>query len=630
MTRMTSKELRLHVIKPPRGLVLLVDRPIRVRLWWAFFGAIAVALTETVALATLIPLMQLLSGSPPSLGFLVRPGGLLYGWPTRNLAILLCGVIVVAFVTKGVLSIAYRWWVGGFVTNAQIRTSTRLLEYYLAAPYPLHLRRSLGDFNRNLNEAVGQAYGGVVMGAVNVLTEAVTVLAIAVTLFLATPVPAFWMTSYFAVTGTMLYLGVRNHALAAGKRALSASEEVFGNSVQPLQNIKDVKIRDNADVFVRLYEVARKDGAMAYRITSFLADLPKYSLEILFVLGVALVSAGLFWNSSTDTIGTLALIALAGFRVLPSMTRMMASLNGIKASTPGLDIVLVELEESERIKRERAGAITPLPLTRELVIEELGYSYESRDQPVLVDINLRIPAGASVALVGGSGAGKTTLANCLLGLLPPTHGRILVDGVDIQSNLRGWQHDIGMVPQDVIALVASVTDNISFRDPHPDMDRVRMAAERAQLTDFVNELPHGYETKIGHGGAGMSGGQLQRLGLARALYRMPSILVLDEATSALDNATERKITDAIEALQGTMTIVVIAHRLSTIRHCDRIVLMKDGGIDDTGTFDELTLRNPEFAYLVALGNLETRLGNEELELIRSGATTFGSSRKGSG
>lgn len=609
------------MFKPPQGLGLLVDRGTRVRLVWAFVGAVAVALTEMVALGTLVPLMQLLSGSRPTLGFLGSEGGPLYGWSTRDLALLLSGVIVASFVAKGVFAIAYRWWVGGFVTNAQIRTSTRLLEYYLVAPYPLHLRRSLADFMRNLNDAVSQAYGGVVMGSVNVLTEAITVLAIAVALFIATPVPASWMTLYFAVTGTLLYLGVRNQALAAGKRALWAAEEIFGRSVQPLQNIKDVKIRDNSDVFVRAYAAAREDGAMANRISSFLADLPKYTLEILFVLGVALVSAGLFWTASTGAIGTLALIALAGFRVLPSLTRLMASLNGIKSSTPGLEIVLDELQEAEKVKRSRGGPIIPLPLTRELVIEGVGYAYESRHEPVLHGINLTITAGTSVALVGSSGAGKTTLADCLLGLLPPTTGRILVDGTDIQTNLRGWQHDIGMVPQDVNALVASVTDNITFRDPNPDMNRVRMAADHAQLTEYVEELPRGFDHLIGHGGTGMSGGQRQRLGLARALYRMPSILILDEATSALDNATERKVTDAIDALHGTMTIVVIAHRLSTIRQCDQIVLMQDGRIDDVGSFDELTKRNPEFAYLVALGNLETRFDDEELEHIRSGAGT---------
>lgn len=600
-------------------LRLLIDRRTGRRLLIALVGAVVVAGAEIVALASVVPLMSLLSGATPSLGPLTQPGGWLYGWPSRNLAVLLAAVIFGAFLFKGLFSIGYRWWVGGFVAETQITTARRLLEYYLSAPYPLHLRRSLGDFTRRLNDAVAQVYNGVVMGVVNILTETITTVAVLATLLVIAPAASLAMTAFFAIFGTLLYLVVRRGAQRAGERGLAAAEEIFSNSVQPLQNIRDVKIRSNQEVFLRLYETSRRESAMAARISAFIQDLPKYTLEVLFILGVAVVTGVLFWVGPPDqALGTLALIALAGFRLLPSLTRLMATLNGVKASLPALDLLLEELREADGVRARRGPDSPPRPLQEKLEIQNLHFSYATSDGPVLRNINLTVPRGSSIALVGGSGAGKTTLADCIIGLLPPDSGRILVDGVDISTDMHGWQQTLGMVPQNVLALVGSAVDNISFRDPNPDIERVRSAADQAQLTEMIEALPDGFGSFIGPGGAGLSGGQRQRLGLARALYREPSFLILDEATSALDNATERQVTDAISALQGQVTILVIAHRLSTVRQCDQIAFMENGSVTDIGTFDELRDRNPEFAYLVALGNLDQPLDGEELDRIRFG------------
>lgn len=606
-------------MKIPPDLGLLIDRRTQLRLVFAFAGAVVMAVAEIVALASVLPLTTLLTGSTPSLGPLTSPGGWFYRLPSRELALILAAIIFGAFLIKGLFSIAYRWWVGGFIDRTQIAAASRLLRYYLSAPYALHLRRSLGDFTRRLNDAVTQTYNGVVMGAVGILTEAVTSLAVLVTLLVVTPAAAIAMTLFFAVFGTLLYLVVRRGAQRAGERGLAAAEEIFSNAVQPLQNIRDVKLRSNQDVFLDLYDRSRRESAMAIRISAFIQDLPKYTLEILFILGVAAVSAALFWiGPPADALADLAVIALAGFRLLPSLTRLMATLNGVKASMPALQLLLAELRDADAVDAERQQPVVALPLRDRLEIRDLCFSYETSPAPVLQGIDLTIERGSSTALVGGSGAGKTTLADCVLGLLSPQSGSITVDGVDIRTNLRGWQQTLGMVPQDVLALVGSAIDNISFRDTEPDLDRVRDAAERAQLTDFIEALPHGFESFIGPGGAGLSGGQRQRLGLARALYRRPSLLILDEATSALDNATERQVTEAIGALQGEVTILVIAHRLSTVRQCDRIVFMEHGRITDVGTFDELRDRNREFAYQVALANLENPLDADELDRIRDG------------
>ncbi len=227
---------------------------------------------------------------------------------------------------------------------------------------------------------------------------------------------------------------------------------------------------------------------------------------------------------------------------------------------------------------------------------------------MLDDIDLRIPAGSTVALVGSSGAGKTTLADVLMGLHPPTAGRVAVDGVDIRTDIVGWQRSIGMVPQDVYVLDATLRANVAFGEAPDAVNERRLSAAltRAQLDDLIAELPNGVDTIVGERGGRLSGGQRQRIGIARALYLEPSVLVLDEATSALDSETERRITDTIESLRGQMTVVVIAHRLSTVRNCDLLLYLEQGRIAASGTFESVIAESPAFARLVKLGSARRR------------------------
>ncbi len=247
-----------------------------------------------------------------------------------------------------------------------------------------------------------------------------------------------------------------------------------------------------------------------------------------------------------------------------------------------------------------------MPLTDELLVDDVSYTYPGGMAAVLSGVDLAIPAGASVALVGGSGAGKTTLVDVILGLHPPAEGRVLVDGTSIDEDLAAWQRSIGFVPQDVYLLDDTLRANIAFGEPDEliDDERVRSSIRLAQLEEHVATLPEGLETRVGERGTRLSGGQRQRLGIARALYRQPTVLVLDEATSALDNETERRVTDVIRALHGAVTVIVVAHRLSTVMNCDQIVFLEAGRISATGSFDEVRRQSEAFDHLVELGTLD--------------------------
>jgi ABC-type multidrug transport system fused ATPase/permease subunit len=250
--------------------------------------------------------------------------------------------------------------------------------------------------------------------------------------------------------------------------------------------------------------------------------------------------------------------------------------------------------------------VAPLPFAREIRIEDVTYTYPRGSAPVLNNISLTIPRGSSIAIVGPSGGGKSTLVDILLGLLPPDAGRVRVDGVDTATSVRAWQRNLGYVPQSPYLLDDTLAKNIAFGVPDAEIDKqaVIEAVRMAQLNDLVASLPNGLDTEIGERGVRLSGGQRQRIVIARALYRQPTVLVFDEATSELDNLTELEIAAEIDALSGEKTIVVIAHRMTSVRNCDVIVFLVEGRVADMGTYDELLERNPEFSKLTLTDNIK--------------------------
>jgi ATP-binding cassette subfamily B protein len=311
------------------------------------------------------------------------------------------------------------------------------------------------------------------------------------------------------------------------------------------------------------------------------------------VLGMVLVAALAYAFSRQPGGVTLALpvlgaLALGAQRMLPALQQTYnawASMVGSNASLADT-IELLEQPFPEALR----SASVPLPLQSAIRFSSVRFRYTSSDPWVLDDFELTIRKGARVGLVGGTGSGKSTAMDLLMGLLVPTEGEVLVDGEPIRgARIRAWQKSIAHVPQNIYLADASVAENIAFgvRREDIDMQRVRRAAEQAQISDFLESMPEGYNASVGERGVRLSGGQRQRIGIARALYKQANVLVLDEATSALDNATERSVMDAIEALDRELTILLVAHRLTTVRRCDTIVELNLGRVVAQGPYDEL-------------------------------------------
>jgi len=269
--------------------------------------------------------------------------------------------------------------------------------------------------------------------------------------------------------------------------------------------------------------------------------------------------------------------------MLPSFNRITGYMGGIMFNKPSIDAVYKDLKEIEVLLRQQEQEeqeTEKLPFADKLTVENVTFQYPENDRVILNKANLTVRKNTSVAFIGASGAGKTTLADLILGLFEPQEGRIAVDGTDIKGHMKAWHQCIGYIPQNIYLMDDTIRANITFGIPDKQIDeaQIRRALKEAQLEQFVDSLPDGLDTEIGDRGVKLSGGQRQRIGIARALYRNPEVLVLDEATSALDNDTEKEVMQAIDGLHGTRTMIVIAHRLSTIRNCDEIYEVGNGTI----------------------------------------------------
>ena len=612
-----------QLIRPfvPRGISLLFSPAVRLRLVLAALGSAFLAFTEAISIAAVLPLVQILTGGDYQSGT-VGTLWTVVGQPSATaFTAMLAATVFAGMLIRNVFTLFFRWWLLGFTGEQNAQTASKLLTYYLTAPYPLHLRRGVPDFLRVMNDAVGQVYSQYVGGMMAAFIEFINVALLLGVLLITIPGPTLMMLAYFGLAAFVMQRVVRPRALRASLDGLEASEQTYKASFRPLHGIKELVLRKAWRHFVDEYRSARMAGVRAGRRGAFLSEAPKHIMEIVFVVGMALaVVIIMSTNTSGTAMSILALVMVVGVRTLPSMVRGLASLNSVKAAKPGLNMVLEDLRDAEQLWRreppnDRPTRAERLRLRDKVFIEDVYFRYPTGTEDVLRGVSLTIPKGHSVAFVGGSGAGKTTLVDIILGLHTPTSGRVLVDDTDIQDRLTDWQASLAMVPQDVYLFDDDLRTNIAFdqRDAEIDDARISEVVAQAELQDLVAKLPQGLLTEIGDRGSRLSGGQRQRVGIARALYRDPSLLVLDEATSALDNETEHHITRTISQLHGDITVVIVAHRLSTVRQCDQVIYLEDGMIAAQGTFDEVRAQSPRFDRLVRLGNLEQKVTLDDLE-----------------
>ena len=368
--------------------------------------------------------------------------------------------------------------------------------------------------------------------------------------------------------------------------------------MESLRSMRDVQLYSADQYFTSRFS---RDGVIAKRydrLTRLLPDVPRYVIEpvavtVLFAIGVGPSLMAGDMESVRESLPLISVILVTLLRISGPLQSMFRSVNKLRGGLPEIQDALDLLQlKPERLTLQSPGVPSPSGVTprRLIQLDNVGFTYAGRDQPVLQAINLSIPVGSRIALVGRTGSGKTTLAHIILGLYTPSSGELCLDGIPITAEeMPAWQANCALVPQDIRLLDTSVRENIAFGQSGDEIedDEVWNALAAAQFDDVVSQMPYGLYTMIGENGVKLSGGQRQRLSLARAFYRKASVLILDEATSALDNKTEHEVMQALDIIGRRCTTIVIAHRLSTVRKCDQVFEVSDGRIKASGSFEDL-------------------------------------------
>ncbi len=546
---------------------------------------------EAIGIGAILPLISIM-GQPD---WLERHGDIALfvscvGVTGHVQLIILCSIgLIILYLIKNVyLAWQLRMQIN-FAMQNQILYAAELFKSYLAKPYIFHVNHNTAILLRNVSGGAVVAFTAILIPTLQLLTEIVTgfviwVMLVAVDPFTAIVVAGFLSTVLYALVKTF-----RRKIAEQGQIQNQYSGEMYRWVNQGLGAIKETKVLRKEAYFSSEYETAYKRYGDANRVFNFLNQLPRLFIEaivvvaLLFLIVFKLVQG----YAPMDIVPLLGVLALAAFRMMPCANRIVNLSNGIKFQMPLFNELYEEFcEIRDRLEAGKSQAllseeVEKIPFKKELRMEHLAFQYPEGQHEVLQDVSFTVPKGCFAGVVGPSGAGKTTFVDILLGLLTPTGGKITVDGVDIQSNIRGWQANLSYVPQSIYLIDGTIKDNVALGVAPENFDEELLirVLKMAELHDFVEELPKGIDTMVGERGVKLSGGQRQRIGIARALYYKPEVLVLDEATSALDNETEKSITDTILKLKGQITIIAIAHRVSTLENCDFKVKFEDGKVE---------------------------------------------------
>ncbi len=522
--------------------------------------------------------------------------------------IILLGMVCLLIILKGALSLLVIWRATRVFAGYELELGSRLFDSYMASSWIERLKRNSSDIVRLTDGSVSTTISGFVLPATTIVGEILSFVTIIAVLWVAQPVVALIAFFYLGLLGVVLFFGVTKRTRQAGLVVMRFSLRSSRLITEMVGALKEVTLRNKGEEAARVVKENRRHATRARSNAQFLAQSPRYVIESGIIGGFVLVGfAGFLMGGLTGATTAVALFGLAGFRLAPSVVRFQSIVSQVTVATPHAQRVVAEINRSEESSAQ-AALVTqrPMPETpTELLIDRVSFRYSSENaEDAVSDVTMKIPFGSAVALVGSSGAGKSTMIDLLLGLMEPTTGTISVDGIPLAELKTAWRSRVGYVPQDVSLFDRTVAQNValSWTDDF-DADRVRHALSLAQMLPTIEARQGGINSVIGERGLALSGGQRQRLGIARALYADPLVLVMDEATSALDTTTEAAVTDAIKKLRGSMTIITVAHRLSTVKESDTIFFMREGRVAASGTFTELVAKEPDFAVQARLAGL---------------------------
>ena len=464
------------------------------------------------------------------------------------------------------------------------------------------MNRNSSELSKNVLHEVNRVIIGVIYPFLLAISKSIIVIFILAFIIYANPFLSISIAIILSSSYGVIYLVVRKNLRVIGNKTTKTVFYKYKFVDEALTGIKDVKLRGSEKQFLSKYDLPAEKFAGYNAKTAVIALLPRYALETIAFGGILLIVIYLIatQNDYTKVIPLVSMYALAGYRLMPGLQQVYHSFVQIRFNTPALEVLIKDIEDennSSKQQNEIENKFNIPSLRKNVTFKSVTYSYPESKINVLNNINLSIKNKSMTAFVGYTGSGKTTLIDIFLGLLQPTIGNILIDDIEVnEKNIKSWQSKLGYVPQNIYLTDDTIKNNIAFaiQDDQIDINKVIQAAKLAEIDTFIETLPLKYETEVGERGIRLSGGQIQRIGIARALYNNPEILVFDEATSSLDNITENNIINSIKKLSAEKTILIVAHRLSTIKYCDDIYVLDNGKLVGQGKFDELKKKSKIF------------------------------------
>jgi ABC-type multidrug transport system fused ATPase/permease subunit len=587
------------VIETFRRLVSLFPRRERRGLTWLLPSVLLLAGLQVLGIGSVMPFLSVVANpgeieTNRYLNWLQTTLGL-HSRPSFLLALggICLGTLVIANAASALIT-----WLS--VRYAEMRThalASSILEQYLNRPYVFFLGSNSAELGVRVLADVVTIVSGMLLPALQLVSQGAMVLLLVLLLVRIDPFLSLVVLLVLGGLYAGIYLSVRGRLALIGARKAEANAGQFLALSEASGAVKEIKVFHLERFFLDRFKAPNLRMAQAHASQSVLTSVPHYALEVVAfggILGIVLFKIA----SGQSIANVLPLVGLYGYAILrikPALQTIYTSVTQIRFNRPVLDRVYAEFQPPD------ARAI-PFPsatvsFSRTIELRDVCFSYPDAHNTLFNELSLSISAGSSVAFVGATGSGKTTLVDLILGLLVPDRGGLVIDGVEItDENRRAWQDRVSYVPQNIYLADDTVMRNIAFGrdDATIDVEKVEAAAKSARIHEFIVNEPDGYMSRVGERGVRISGGQRQRIGIARALYRDADVLILDEATSALDGLTEHEIFSSLQADGKNRTVITISHRLNSIRHYDVIFVLEDGRIIGRGTYAELMLKNARF------------------------------------
>lgn len=593
------------MLKIIRKILKLLMARERKRLYMLFGAMTISAFIEVVGIVSILPFLSLITN--PAFIEDNRILNWLYttlNFQSVNRFLIFVGVMVfLVLIISNILILLTHWGLFRFSWMRNYTLSKRLLSRYLHQPYLFFLNKNTSELGKNILSEVQQAVAGVLIPLIQIFSRSIAAIFIFAMLLAVKPLLALSLIVVLGGAYAFIYKIVKNKLHNIGERRFKTNTERYKAISECFGDIKQLKLLGCEGVFIGRYSKPSSEFAKHNATNQIIAEAPRYIMEVFAFGSIIVVVLYLLATAKgfQEILPLVGLFTFGAYRLMPSLQKIFMSITQMRFNIPALNVLyddMYSFENKTYVPSYSKKKIKPLNLKKYLRLEEITFTYPGSKVPVISNLNLTINANTSIAFVGETGVGKTTIADIILGLLRPNDGRIIVDGIEITDvNLPRWQRNLGYIPQEIYLQDDTVIRNIAFGvpDKNIDMKDVECAAKIANIHNFVvKELPNKYNTKIGERGVRLSGGQRQRIGIARALYHDPGVLVLDEATSALDGVTEKAVFTAIDNIAKTKTLIIIAHRLTTVKNCDIVYVLDKGRIVGEGKYDELMDSNEEF------------------------------------